>query len=369
MYVRYIAKSQSWHRRSGCSRPPQRDGLDSSLSALQRQQSDTPGTKEEEQEVPRCHPDPAPSRAMDVPRNRKQGQAAAAAAAASSSLSNPNESFDPSSIPLARPPPPDTSKKNRTKTLYEIAAERQEELLRRKGKSSASAASGSSSAPSSEPPEAQFFQISPDGEVSRFKPSDNATDTTSTSDKVKRSKGAEPEPNEANDDVSSIPPFVDTIMLSLPLAAVHCTLAFLAAHQYAQDIPVRSLIRESAVVAFPVLTFLIHLAHGHIVSFGGGRKNTKNNGTETSELTASSLRRLLLNPTPRTIFFLPLAVYLGSYLIALTNQDPYYAVMKRAPAIGTLWVWCVLEMSAGAAALGVLVPIGWGVLWKGYGII
>lgn len=313
---------------------------------------------------------------MDVPRNRKQRRAAAAVAAASSSSSesssfssNPNESFDPSSIPLARPPPPDTSKKNRTKTLYEIAAERQEELLRRKGKSSA--ASGSSSAPQSEPPEAQFFQISPDGEVSRFKPSDNTTDTTTSSatDKIKRTKGAEPEPNKANDDVSPIPPFVDTIMLSLPLAAVHCTLAFLAAHQYAQDIPVRSLIRESAVVAFPVLTFLIHLAHGHIVSFGGRTKNKKNNDTETLELTASSLRRLLLNPTPRTIFFLPLAVYLGSYLVALTNQDPYYAVMKRAPAIGTLWVWCVLEMSAGAAALGVLVPIGWGVLWKGYGII
>lgn len=303
-------------------------------------------SKQEKQEILRSVPDPAPSCAMEAPRNRKQRRAAAAAASSSTA----KDSFDPSSIPLSYPPPPDA--KPRTKTLIEIAAEREAELRRKKGMSSASA--------SSEPPEAEYFKISPDGEVSRFNPSDKD-----------RAKGA------GKTDDEPIPPLIDTILLSFPLSALHCTLAFLTAHQYAQHIPVRALIRESAVVALPVLTFLIHLAHGHIVSFGGIMRSKKEKDQDQAtredtgrfELSASSLRRLLLSTKPRTLFFLPLAVYLGGYLIALTNDDPYYAVMKRAPAIGTLWVWCILEMSLGAAILGVLAPITWGVLWKGYGII
>jgi hypothetical protein len=66
--------------------------------------------------------------------------------------------------------------------------------------------------------------------------------------------------------------------------------------------------------------------------------------------------------------FLPVAVLLGTKLMTMTNEDPYYAVMKRAPAIGTLWVWSILEIPVGASALGALGPLIWGVWWKGYGI-
>jgi hypothetical protein len=265
---------------------------------------------------------------MATPRNRKQRRALATA-------STTENSFDPSSIPLARPPPADSSRsKQKGKTLIEIAAERQKKppCQSKNGVSTPAVLNLTT-----EPAETQFLQISASGEVSHFHPED--ADSLS----------------------AGLPPLIDTILLSLPLAAVHFTLAFLAAHQYAQEIRVRQLARESVLVAFPTLTFLIHLAHGHIISFGSRRKSQH----ETPNSTTRNITKALI-PTFRTVFFLPLAVYLGGCLVLVTNESPYYAVMKRAPAIGTLWVWCVLEMSVGAALLGVLGPIGWGVLWKGY---
>lgn len=57
----------------------------------------------------------------------------------------------------------------------------------------------------------------------------------------------------------------------------------------------------------------------------------------------------------------------GCYLIQLTNDKGYYAVMKNAPSLGTLWVWAILELGLLGAVLGVLGP---GVYaWKkGYGM-
>jgi hypothetical protein len=34
--------------------------------------------------------------------------------------------------------------------------------------------------------------------------------------------------------------------------------------------------------------------------------------------------------------YLPVAAVLGAHLIAITNGEPYYAVMKKAPAVGTI---------------------------------
>ena len=156
-----------------------------------------------------------------------------------------------------------------------------------------------------------------------------------------------------------LPSFLDTLLLSFPLTTLHLTLAYLAAHQYADEIQLRRLLKESALIAFPTLTFLIHLAHGHIISFSLARNHKRKSHFPTS----------LSPPSLRTFSFLFVAIYLGGKLIAITNNEPYYAVMKKAPAIGTLWVWAILEMPLGAAVLGALGPLGWGALWMGYGIL
>lgn len=33
-------------------------------------------------------------------------------------------------------------------------------------------------------------------------------------------------------------------------------------------------------------------------------------------------------------------------MVHATNRYGYYAVMKKAPGIGTLWIWCVVELDA-----------------------
>lgn len=156
------------------------------------------------------------------------------------------------------------------------------------------------------------------------------------------------------------------------------TLSLLAAHQFAQDIPLRMLTFDAVFVTFPALTFLIHLLHGHIITLpaitvrnkkkgnGKGKKNkTKNDKTGESEM---SPLKALFAPTSHNFFFLAVSIFLGTRLIAISNDARYYAVMKKAPPIGTLWVWCVLEMSPGFAALGLLAPMSWAVFYKGYGI-
>lgn len=280
---------------------------------------------------------------MEPPRNRKQRHAAAAA-----------DSFDPSSIPLAHPPRGTASDGQKSeRTLVDIIAERKESLLSTEDITDTAYAKAGSGT--------RFVTVDPSsGEISGFDPSVQGENKETAQEEDEKHEVDEP-----------LPAFLDTVLLSFPLTTLHLTLAYLAAHQYAVEIPVSNLLRESAFITFPILTLLIHLAHGHIISFG--RLATTNDEPSlfplTSEkLSISFLRRLIFPPSLKTLVFLPLAVFLGVKLMTITNNAPYYAVMKRAPAIGTLWVWCILEVPLGASVLGALGPLGWGVWYKGYGI-
>ncbi|PGH11885.1 hypothetical protein AJ80_06950 [Polytolypa hystricis UAMH7299] len=316
-----------------------------------------------------------------APRNRKERRAAATAQA-------DDDTFDASSIPLAQPTgkkSSSSSSNKKAKTLYELAAERQAELL-------ASSGGGGGNTPNSAPPLSaepgmEFVKISPTGEVSQYDPSPHPADGSSSSPQT----GAAGTEEIENVD---LPPLLDTILLSLPLSALHFTLSFLAAHQYAQEIPLRKLIRDTILFSFPILSFIIHLAHGHIISlddifkFRGGRSSSSSKKKEKGKKDAKDgpkkqkqkqeekeisllfrISTLIFPPTLRTLILLSAAIFLGAKLIATTNEASYYAVMKTAPSIGTLWVWCVLEMSAGAALLAFLIPVTWAVGWMGYRVV
>ena len=295
---------------------------------------------------------------MEPPRNRKQRRAAAATA-------SPDD-FDPSVIPLAHPPR-DTASKNQKdgKTLVDIISERNGNLL--SGKTSHLESLDAKSATGT-----RVVTVDPTtGEISDF---DNPGGDEEAEGGGK--EGHEASQGEEGAQDQPLPAFLDTVLLSFPLTTLHLTLAYLAAYQYAAEIPLSNLLRESAFVAFPILTLLIHLAHGHIISFGRigeGAANNSDNGVSLFPLTpeklsVSFLRRLTFPPSPKTLVFLPLSLLLGAKLMTVTNQAPYYAVMKRAPAIGTLWVWSILEVPLGASLIGALGPLGWGAWWKGYGI-
>ncbi|KAH8696183.1 hypothetical protein BGW36DRAFT_380392 [Talaromyces proteolyticus] len=286
-------------------------------------------------------------------QNRKQRRAAAAAVKRDQEPNN----FE---IPLARPPTGshNTKKQNGEKTLLELAAERQAGFATPRVTTNKSTKKGERKNGSSDEAklfdmdatETQFIQISPDGEVSQFTPEDPTTQ-----------KDGKEEEEEGN---GELPPIIDTLLLSMPLTTLHFTLAFLAAHQYAQTIHFKELAYESMAIAFPVLTFCIHVAHGHVLTLTRKKPSPKK-----SRVRADSVWDLIFGkPSLKAFFFLALAIFLGGFLIKLTNEEGYYAVMKRAPSIGTMWVWCVLEMAPGVAVVGVLVPLGWGVGYMGYQI-
>jgi hypothetical protein len=299
---------------------------------------------------------------METPRNRKQRRAAAIS------------SHDEPEISMAHPPRNDPTQNRPTveKTLYDIIAERQHGQNKKGGKI---------------PPSAEGMGIPSQSEGTRFVTVDasgNLVDTDgdinnhlSNTSQPQTSKGP-PIPKKSDETDSEVvvdkplPPLLDTILLSLPLTTLHLTLGYLAAHQYAESIDLPKLFKESLTTAFPLLTLFVHLAHGHIISLG--KRGSKNEVVPSlfpmtaDKLNFTFLRKLVFPPALRTFFFLPVAAVLGAHLIAITNGDPYYAIMKKAPAVGTIWIWCILELSFGAAVLGALGPLVWGVWWMDYGI-
>lgn len=302
---------------------------------------------------------------MGTARNRKQRQAAAKA--------EPIPSAD--EIPLASPPHDDQTKIAPERTLYDIIAERQNELLGQAASSNSSLPPTLNNALPAQPKGTRFVTVDASGQlVDTDGDIDNQVPVNMGSQKASDMQNELATGTESD---KALPPFVDTILLSLPLTTLHLTLAYLAAHQYAESINLPQLLKESVIITFPLITFLVHFAHGHIVSFRLPRRFSSYLGDAQpvsilpltkEKLSFGFLRRLLFPPTLRTIVFLPVSVYLGAHLIAITNGQPYYAVMKKAPAFGTMWIWCILEMSLGAALLGALGPLIWGVWWMGYGI-
>lgn len=218
-------------------------------------------------------------------------------------------------VPLARPPE-DAGPKG--KTLYELAAERQAALA----------------------PGSKLFDTSPTQE--------NVVNVAIGPDGEIRTLDGNTLPGQpATEDVN---PWLDTLLLAVSLSALHFTLEALTVHQYAAELVWRHVFWHTVLQAFPVLFLLIHFMHGHLASI------------RTSKRTADAIDGL------KQLLFVVIANVAGCYLIYLTNDKGYMAVMKNAPSIGTLWVWSVIELGLIGALAGVAGP-GAYAWYHGYGII
>lgn len=307
---------------------------------------------------------------MEAPRNRKQRRAAAATM---------NTASEEPNIPLALPERGDPTKKSSEPTLYDIIEKRQKELLKQQESLGKVPGSALSKGMLSKPTGTRYVTVDASGNLVDTDGNIESEISNNTSTQ-KAKRGRKAQPKDINDEPEleidrPLPPLLDTILLAIPLTTLHLTLAYLAAHQYAESTNIPGLIKESIFITLPLLIFLVHFAHGHIVSF----KLHTSLGFLVAQpvsvlpltrdkFTFSFLRRLVFPPTLRTIVLLPIAALLGAHLITVTNGEPYYAVMKKAPAYGTMWIWCILEMSFGPALIGALGPLIWGVYWMGYGI-
>jgi len=139
------------------------------------------------------------------------------------------------------------------------------------------------------------------------------------------------------EDDEPIGPLGQAVFWSVCLAMFHFTLDVLTYNQYRQTIEWPPIFRRTFTI-LPILWFLVYILR-----------------TET----ATKWPRL------RQAFFLAVAVGAGCYTIYAGNEFSYYAVMKRAPPLGTLWVWSVIEMELPYALLSVVLDLGY--LWyKGY---
>lgn len=67
--------------------------------------------------------------------------------------------------------------------------------------------------------------------------------------------------------------------------------------------------------------------------------------------------------TLRQAVFFVMSIVSGCYLIYITNTYGYLAVMKRAPPLGVLWLWAVVEMEL-TWAVSSLAVAGF-FLWQG----
>lgn len=167
----------------------------------------------------------------------------------------------------------------------------------------------------SSPPSITTTRINPDGTLSTTGSASNSPDATM--------------------------PYLDVFLYTATLTMLHFTLTVLVHHQYATTPPSLTSILYTSTVISPtpvlilVLVSILHPQSSHLLT---------------------------------QILFACLSVAAGAWLVHASNEDPYMAVMKKAPPLGTLWVWAIVEMrwEWAVGCLGVVAGWGW---WKGYSML
>lgn len=143
---------------------------------------------------------------------------------------------------------------------------------------------------------------------------------------------------------------LDTLLWCVSLATLHFTLDVLVQNQYAISLEWPVVIQR-ALLALVVFVPLFYGLHRH-----------------PSDPRLLFLRSsLVIQDRLRQALFFMTSTLAGCYLIHITNNYSYLAVMEQAPPIGCLWVWSVIEMDL-AWAVSSLAIAGGFLKYMGYGI-
>jgi len=140
-----------------------------------------------------------------------------------------------------------------------------------------------------------------------------------------------------------------TLLYAPTLTLLHYTFHILVLHQYSQlgssltssSEPSGLLLRllwQTFRRYFIVYTVLVYIAHTPLLPFSW-------------------------YPRPRQALFFLVASATGCGLVRMTNRAPYLQVVERAPAVGSLWVWCTLELGVEWAVGMMVVVLGY--TWQG----
>ena len=134
-------------------------------------------------------------------------------------------------------------------------------------------------------------------------------------------------------------PWVDVLLYSISLLTLYFTFTFLVHHQYAASPPrVMSLLSETFVSFTPMvlvlLVAILHPSNGH--------------------------------PIVQAIFAIA-SLTAGIEIVRISNEEAYLAVMRKAPALGVIWVWAAVE-SRWEVAAGTTAVVGAWTWYKGYAV-
>ncbi|KAL8938071.1 MAG: hypothetical protein Q9216_004086, partial [Gyalolechia sp. 2 TL-2023] len=132
-------------------------------------------------------------------------------------------------------------------------------------------------------------QINPDGSVSEISDPSDLTSTT----------------------------YADVFLYTSSLIILYFTLTLLVHHQYATDRPSLFPLFTSSILLSPAPWLILVLV--------------------------AALHPRASLPMMQVVFA-TMAIMAGTWLVKASNDEPYLAVMKKAPALGTLWVWGVIEL-------------------------
>jgi len=143
--------------------------------------------------------------------------------------------------------------------------------------------------------------------------------------------------------------FLTTLLYAPTLTLLHYTFHILVLHQYSQlgssltssSTPSGLLLRllwQTFRRYFLVYTVLVYIAHTPVLPFSWYSR-------------------------ARQGVFFTIASAAGCALVNMTNRAPYLQMVERAPAVGSLWVWCTLELGVEWAVGMMVVVLGY--TWQG----
>lgn len=138
-------------------------------------------------------------------------------------------------------------------------------------------------------------------------------------------------------DGEPIGPVEDAIIWTICLSMLHFTLDVLVYNQYAQSIAWPAIFKRTFTI-LPILFLTLYM------------------------LRSKTAKRFSL---ARQFLFLGISVAAGCYTIHVGNRYEYFAVMKQAPPLGTVWIWSVIELNLPFAVASVAIDVGY-LWWNGY---
>ena len=134
--------------------------------------------------------------------------------------------------------------------------------------------------------------------------------------------------------------YLDVLLYTLTLSFLHFTFTVLVHNQYDSTPPSLPALFYASTIASPTPIFLFVLV--------------------------AALHPRSANQMTQVLFAV-MSVGCGMWLVHTTNRDAYLATMRKAPPLGTMWVWAIVELRWEIAVGCLAVVAGWG-WWFGYGI-